>query len=243
MLLRTTVPFSGKQLSFRTQLASYACPDVDDPEVMRVEVRFDVLAGAGLEYRIEITLSRDGFQYWIPGGDITVSQTTKATLFLSSPVVVKTGDSFSVYATRVDGNSEIVAGDVDFYEDTGTSALQAIAADLTTAIASIAALPTAVQIETEVAAQHGTGSYVGGAGMGPNSHTIDFDDDQGAPIVGVYLRITTDAAGLNPPIAWGLTDVNGNFTYNHSLASGTTVYVWAQKVGYSFAWPATELIP
>ena len=62
------------------------------------------------------------------------------------------------------------------------------------------------------------------------------DSTTGLPISGVYVWVSTDAAGVNI-IASGYTDVFGNVSF--WLDAGT-YYFWAQRAGYTFPNPDQE---
>jgi hypothetical protein len=91
--------------------------------------------------------------------------------------------------------------------------------------------PTVGQIDTQLSGTHGAGAWGAGTGASSKVYTVTID---GAPGAGVYVRMTTDAAGVNAVDA-GTTDAAGAVTLHHDLAVGTTVYLWRVKAGVEFS--------
>lgn len=75
-------------------------------------------------------------------------------------------------------------------------------------------------------------------GSGSTSFSYALTTSAGTPIPGARVWITTDEAGANV-VAYGTTNSYGAAAFN--LEPGT-VYVWAEKVGYSFDNPDTEVV-
>ena len=96
------------------------------------------------------------------------------------------------------------------------------------------AAPTVEEIDAEITANHGSGSYItGGAGSGSiswlyNSPDGVTDTSTGLPLAQVKVFVTTDVEGLNR-IASGFTDAFGHVTF---LLDPGTYYFWKQRAGY-----------
>lgn len=115
-----------------------------------------------------------------------------------------------------------------------------LAVAITDIISGLAAVPTAAEIDTQLSGTHGAGAW-GAAVVGASSvvYTVSVG---GSPLAGVYVRMTSDAAGATNVDA-GTTTALGQVTLHHDLASGTTVYLWRSLAGYEFADPDVEVIP
>lgn len=115
-----------------------------------------------------------------------------------------------------------------------------LAVAITDISSAVAAVPTVGEIDTQLSGTHGAGAW-GAAVVGASSvvYTVAVG---GSPLAGVYVRMTTDAAGANSVDA-GTTTALGQVTLHHDLASGTTVYLWRSLAGYEFADPDVEVIP
>ncbi len=74
------------------------------------------------------------------------------------------------------------------------------------------------------------------AGSTSETYTVT---DGADPLAGVEVQMSTDSAGSNI-VARGLTDASGKVSLRHDLSSGTTVYLWRYKAGYTFTNPDTE---
>lgn len=102
---------------------------------------------------------------------------------------------------------------------------------------------SAVDIDNQLSGVHGAGLWGSSAGVSSVVYTARIS---GVPTGGIYCRLTADTAGL-VTIDAGTSDVLGHVTFHHSLASGTTVYVWPSKDGYAFDFAGmpydTEVIP
>jgi len=98
--------------------------------------------------------------------------------------------------------------------------------------------PTVVQIDTQLSGTHGAGAWGSGTGASSKTYTVTVDGSAGT---GVYVRMTTDAAGTNNVDA-GTTNAAGTVTLHHDLAVGTTVYLWRSKDGVEFTDPDIEVI-
>ncbi len=79
---------------------------------------------------------------------------------------------------------------------------------------------------------------VGAAGSGAITYDYNVSDPDGTPVDGVYVWVTLDAAGNNI-VASAYTDVLGNARFY--LDAGT-YYFWANKSGYNFTLPDTEVV-
>jgi hypothetical protein len=90
-------------------------------------------------------------------------------------------------------------------------------------------------------AKYGTGQIpasCSGTGDDAMNYYIYTDEDaETGPISGVYVWVSTDAAGTIK-VASGTTDANGLVTF--WLDAGT-YYLWRSKAGYSFINPDTEI--
>jgi len=76
-------------------------------------------------------------------------------------------------------------------------------------------------------------------GPGSSLNTYTVNDDDGDPIAGVEVTVTTDIAGTIP-IAFATTDIAGEIDF--WLDPGT-YYMWSFKPGYTFTNPDTEVVP
>lgn len=80
----------------------------------------------------------------------------------------------------------------------------------------------------------------GGSGASDWSYTVT-DSSTGNPIAEVTVWITTDAAGSNT-IASASTNASGIATMRPDVTTGTQVYVWCNKTGYTFENPQIETV-
>lgn len=96
--------------------------------------------------------------------------------------------------------------------------------------ASIAAVPTAAEIDTQLSGTHGSGTW--GNGSGSTSTTVTVDDGVN-PIDGVDVWISTDSAGTNV-VARGSTGALGTVVF---MLDAGTYYAWKQLAGYDFTNP------
>lgn len=83
----------------------------------------------------------------------------------------------------------------------------------------------------------GAGGSGGGSGAIPFVYTLT-DADDGTPIDGAEVWITTDAAGVNV-IASGITGAYGVVTF---MLDAGVVYLWRKKSGYNFTNPDTQTV-
>ncbi len=81
------------------------------------------------------------------------------------------------------------------------------------------------------------GGSGGGSGAIPFVYTLT-DADDGTPIDGAGVWITTDAAGVNI-VASGRTDAYGVVTF---MLDAGVVYLWRKKSGYNFTNPDTQTV-
>ncbi len=80
-----------------------------------------------------------------------------------------------------------------------------------------------------------------GTGSGATAETYAVTDSTtGFPIDGARVWLSTDLAGANV-ILLGHSNALGLVTFRHDLATGTPIYVWREKSGYSFNNPDTEV--
>ena len=121
---------------------------------------------------------------------------------------------------------------------------------------AISGIPTVLEIDALLSANHGAGSWLTGGGTGssggplilgtiPVSYTLTLPPEgSGTPIANAEVHISTDPAGLNV-IAAGTTNVLGELVINGQtvfwLPKGT-FYYWRSKAGYSFTNPDTEVV-
>ena len=96
--------------------------------------------------------------------------------------------------------------------------------------ASIAAVPTAAEIDTQLSGTHGAGTW--GNGSGSTSTTVTVNDGVN-PIDGVDVWVSTDSAGTNV-IARGSTGALGTVVF---MLDAGTYYAWKQLAGYDFTNP------
>lgn len=100
--------------------------------------------------------------------------------------------------------------------------------------ADLASIP----INSELNAQHGSGSWETGAGgaVGPGalSCTWTQKDDDENPMDNVQIWITTDEAGINVIAGTLLTNALGQATF---MLDPGTYYVWRERAGYNFTNP------
>ena len=75
-------------------------------------------------------------------------------------------------------------------------------------------------------------------GTGASANTYTLVDGDGAAIADADIWATTDEAG-SVVVASGTTDDNGQIIFY--MDAGTTYYIWAQKAGYNFTNPDTEV--
>lgn len=76
-------------------------------------------------------------------------------------------------------------------------------------------------------------------GVGNVKKTYTVNDDEGNPIDGVDVWVTTDdEAGANV-VASGVTNIQGQIDF---YLNAGTYYVWSQKAGYNFTNPDTEVV-
>ena len=97
---------------------------------------------------------------------------------------------------------------------------------------------TAQQIDTQLSGTHGSGAWGGAAGSGAIAKTLTIDDGTN-PLDGVYVKITSDQAGTHT-VASGTTNAFGNVTFQ--LDAGT-YYAWCQRAGTNFSNPTTVTVP
>ncbi len=103
--------------------------------------------------------------------------------------------------------------------------------------ASVAARPTAAQIDTQLSGTHGSGNWGAGTGAGATAWDVTITVS-GLPREGVEVWVTTDSGGLNR-VASGTTDTLGNVTFY--LDPGT-YYVWKQLAGVNFTNPESMVV-
>jgi len=100
--------------------------------------------------------------------------------------------------------------------------------------ASIAAVPTAAEIDTQLSGTHGAGTWGGGGSLGAGSISTTVTVDDGVnPIDGVDVWVSTDSAGTNV-IARGSTGALGTVVF---MLDAGTYYAWKQLAGYDFTNP------
>lgn len=79
----------------------------------------------------------------------------------------------------------------------------------------------------------------GAAGSGAVSFPVTINDEDGDPIDGVEVWITTDSAGTNVVAGTLSTDASGLATF---MLDAGTYYLWRQKSGYNFTNPVTIVV-
>jgi len=115
----------------------------------------------------------------------------------------------------------------------------AIKVDAVTKIQSGLSTLTAAQVDTNLSAAHGSGSWEGASGSG----SVEFiytvtNDDSGLPVAQTFVWCTTDIGGDNV-VGSGYTDDFGDVMFY--LDPGT-YYFWRKKSGYNFENPDTEMV-
>ena len=117
------------------------------------------------------------------------------------------------------------------------------------ASATVAGVPTVGEIDTELTANHGSGSWgqADGAGSLDLAYRVLKDtngdgtaDSPAVGIEGVRCILTSDAAGNTQVGSVKTTDSLGNCTWRGLVAG--TYYVWREKGGYEFTDPDTEVV-
>lgn len=125
---------------------------------------------------------------------------------------------------------------LEAYISTETSGL-ATSAALGMVSSVVNTLPTAAEIDTQLSATHGAGTWGNSTGGGAVSTTVTVTVS-GLARDGVEVWVTTDAAGSNL-VASGVTDALGEVDFMLDVG---TYYVWKQLSGVNFTNPQTMVV-
>jgi len=97
--------------------------------------------------------------------------------------------------------------------------------------------PTVEEIDTQLSSTHGSGAWGGALGSGAVSYQWPeaddpIVDDDGNPLDGVAVWITSDEAGATMVAGPQYTTASGYVTNDWLLDAGT-YYAWVQLAGYN----------
>ena len=102
-------------------------------------------------------------------------------------------------------------------------------------------LPTAAEVDTELAGVHGSGSWEGKEGAGSGASVVTLTVRDSVTLIGIPdVIVQVFNAALTTLLRWGLTDTNGQIVFN--LDDGTYKIMLRKHGSYSFSNPETLVV-
>lgn len=183
-----------------------------------------------------------------PGLTVTVDVYKNSTKIVTAASATEVGDGFYTYTLAANLNDAEGVYKAIFKTETTTvdqrhlvGAWYVGKAGVEYLDASIAAIPSAAAIDTQLSGTHGAGAWGTGSGTGAISWTPErITDPSHTPIDGVQVWVSTDAVGTDI-VARGYTNAFGLLASPFLLDAGT-YYLWKQHADYEFTNPESVVV-